>query len=520
MKNLALICLALLLSGCNAPAPSQKWEPFDLSFTMNKETGNPFDVDFSALVTRPDGTTFEAGGFYDGENTWKIRLLCDMEGEWKLVTHSPERALNHKKRNFTCMASSDPEVHGRLMVNPDNPHYFRFEDGTEPFLLGYEADWLWAIDLGRDHLDRTTNFLDKLSEVGFNYIIFNVFAYDTRWRTGKTEEQDFGPPEMLPWEGTYEEPDYSRFNLPYWQHYDRVMEALHERGITAHIMFKVYNKAVNWPEKGSPDDDLYFKYVVNRYAAFPNIVWDYSKESYYEEDVAYKQDRLQLIRRTDPYDHLVTLHDDKQIFEGHYDELIDFHADQNHEPEMYQMTLEQRAYKDWPVFNVEFGYEHGPGGITDKTFGRVQTPEEVCHRAWKLAMAGAYVAYYYTYTAWDIIRLNDIPVGYRYFGIYSDFFNSVDFPSYRPFGFGKEPIDELPPEPGVYCMVDNRGQAIYYLPEAKTFRPVNEPSPDMKGYWLHPHTGKRVDCVQPEATEIHPPKEWMDGPAVLFISQN
>jgi hypothetical protein len=135
-------------------------------------------------------------------------------------------------------------------------------------------------------------------------------------------------------------------------------------------------------------------------------------------------------------------------------------------------------------------------------------------------MAGAYVAYYYTYTAWDVIRLDDTPVGYRYFGIYSDFFNSVDFPSFRPYGFGEKPIDELPPREGVYCMVNDQDQAIYYLPEARTFRLVEEPSSSIKGYWLHPHTGETIDLVPPAGPGIDPPEDWIDGPAVLFISTN
>ena len=31
-------------------------------------------------------------------------------------------------------------------------------------------------------------------------------------------------------------------NLPFWQHYDRVIQAMWERGLEAHIMIKVYNK--------------------------------------------------------------------------------------------------------------------------------------------------------------------------------------------------------------------------------------------------------------------------------------
>ena len=519
-KRIALWCLLAVLLGCgNESVTCEKWHPFDLSFSSESTFKNPFKVAFSALVTRPDGSTFETGGFFDGENTWKIRVSCDMEGKWQLVTHSPEGDLDNKRRTFTCRANSNPAIHGRLMVNKENPRHFRFEDGTEPFLLGYEADWLWAIDLGQGHLDRTRGFLDKISGVGFNYVICNIFAYDTRWRTGTTEPEDFGPPAMLPWKGSHEAPDFSRFNLPYWQHFDRVMDALLERGITAHLMFKVYNKAVNWPEKASDDDDRYFRWVVDRYSAYPNIVWDYSKESYYEEDVAYKQDRLKLIRERDPYGHPVTLHDDKEIFEGHYDDLIDFHADQNHDEQMYRITLEQRAYREWPVFNVEFGYEHGPGGLQDKTFGRVQSPEEVCIKAWKLAMAGAYVAYYYTYTAWDVVRLSDNPKGYAYFSIFSDFFSKSDFPSFRPFGFGDRAIEELPPEPGVYCMVNDREESVYFLPVARSFNVLAKHAGELSGFWLHPFTGEKMELLPTRDRELEPPEDWQKSPIVLYIAK-
>ena len=73
------------------------------------------------------------------------------------------------------------------------------------------------------------------------------------------------------WEGSNEKPDHSRFNLAYWQHYDRVIEALHQRGMIAHVMIKVYNKMVNWPAKGSAEDDLFFRWLIARYAAYPNV---------------------------------------------------------------------------------------------------------------------------------------------------------------------------------------------------------------------------------------------------------
>ena len=75
---------------------------------------------------------------------------------------------------------------------------------------------------------------------------------------------------------------------------------------------------------------MYFKWIVARYVAFPNIVWDFSKEAFYEKDLDYKIDRVKLIRANDPYGHMITIHDDFEYDMGTFDELLDFHADQNH----------------------------------------------------------------------------------------------------------------------------------------------------------------------------------------------
>jgi len=57
-----------------------------------------------------------------------------------------------------------------------------------------------ALDSG-DPLLRTLNpFLDKIAVDGFNFIILNAFAYDTSWRKGRTEDDDYGPPPLYAWE--------------------------------------------------------------------------------------------------------------------------------------------------------------------------------------------------------------------------------------------------------------------------------------------------------------------------------
>ncbi|MGQ9631600.1 MAG: apiosidase-like domain-containing protein [bacterium] len=396
------------------------WRPKDLEF-KGMVSGNPFEVDLFGRAVGPQGESIEIPGFYDGGETWKVRFSPVSVGSWKINTRSSNPSLDGRTVEVLC-TDGDPSVHGGLRVDPQHRHHFVYEDGTRYFLLGYECDWLWA--LGREALE---SFLDKLVGYGFNYVVLNLFAYDTLWRRGKTEEMDFGPPDIYPWAGTNDAPDHRRFNLDFWKRYDFLIDSLLKRGIVAHIMIKVYNKFVNWPDPASPEDDLYFKYVISRYSAYPNVIWDFSKEAFYEKDLDYKLGRFSLIRGLDPYKRPLTCHDDDLPYDtGSYNDVLDFRTDQQHS-DWYEFVIRQRAQNPWPILNAEFGYEHGPGGPEDKTYRHAQPPEEVVRRAWEVYMAGGYGVYYYTYTAWDIIHPEDDPPGYKYFRNLRRFFESSKY---------------------------------------------------------------------------------------------
>ena len=219
-----------------------------------------------------------------------------LEGDWSLTTRSDVAELNQQTRTFVCVKNPSGAIHGGLGIDAANRHQFAFEDGAHFLPIGYECDWLWALDANDPQLKTINPFLDKLAANGFNYIILNAYAHDTTWRKGKTADDDFGPPPLYAWEGSNDKPDHGRFNLAYWQHYDRVIDAMYRRGIMAHVLMRVYNKGVKWPANGSPEDDQYFRWLIARYAAYPNVTWDFSKEAQNEKDLNYKTDRLRFIR--------------------------------------------------------------------------------------------------------------------------------------------------------------------------------------------------------------------------------
>jgi hypothetical protein len=500
-----------------APAPLfaaevPRWQPHDFSFPSKTHPENPFATAFSATVKGPDGKEFIAPGFFDGNDTWKVRVAPGSEGKWSLVTQSDLADLNGQRAEFNCVPNANPRIHGPLRVDPAHPHHFIHADGARFYLQGYEYDWLWALDTGKPTVPTVGQSLDLLARHGFNYVILNAYAHDTSWRKGKTGPDDYGPSPVYAWAGSNEQPDHTRLNLAYWQHYDRVIEALHQRGMQAHVFIKVYNKQVKWPARNSPEEDRYFRWLIARYAAYPNVIWDFSKESYNEKDKDYLKGRLQFIRTQDPYRRLLTVHDDDGPYDrGEYDGLIDFQTDQAHK-EIHNTMVKQWTRKAWPVANVETAYEQGPAGPEDKTYKIAHTPEETLRQAWEVVMGGGYMAYYYTYTAWDVVRPLDVPPGYAYFKRFGEFWRATEY-------WKLSPADKLVTEG--WCLANPGREYVVFLNQPKPFvLDINGAGIPLKAAWYNPQSGQRTAAgtLGNGTVNLTPPADWGAAPVVFHVT--
>jgi len=450
----AAAVFARIAFGAPAPPEVQQYHPIDLRFKAEGVSGNPFQVDFSAEFLGPDGKTLKVPGFYDGDATWVIRFAPPAIGSWSYRTASNVPLLNAKTGKLVAVANTNELVHGRLRVDPQHPHHFVFEDGAHFFLLGFECDWLWALDAKDAGIPNLRRFVDILAERGFNHITMNIFAYDTPWAKGNRNQWDYGPPPIYPWAGSNDKPDFSRLNLAFWKHYDKVVDYLFQKGIVAHLMLRVYNKMVKWPPNGSPEDDLYYRYIVARYAAYPNVIWDFSKEAQNEKDTKYKLAVIGKIKLWDPYHNLVTVHDDDANYDNGNYNICDFRSDQRHS-KWGDTILAQRAARRWPVLNIEYGYERGVENLA--TYGVEQDWQEVLRRTWEIYCAGGYCNYYYSNTAWDLIKWNPEPPGWKRYRILRDFFESTRW-------WGAEPHNDLLLKGNGWCLADPGREYVVFVP--------------------------------------------------------
>jgi hypothetical protein len=438
---------------------TRQWETIDISFEISAVPDSPFLVELGCEFTSPDGR--------------ECRILVDQ-----------------------CSGTN----HGSLVIDEEHPHKIRHEDGTPYNLLAFEADWLFALDYGDQALPKTMQLLGTLKEHGFNQVVMNVYAYDVSWKKDPSLQDVHeygGRTDIFPFLGTNEDPDHSSLNIDFFRHLDRVIEWLRDHGIVSHLMIYVWNKKVNWPEPGSPEDNLYFDYVVKRYQGYTNILWDISKEAlgYGRDDMGYISERIERLRSLDGYDRLLTVHD--YSYCSRYPEKVNVISIQNWSNEIYNRMLEVRKrYPDKPVLNIEHGgYEVSPYEVFG---GNYDNPEICLRRNYLCAFAGTYATYYWQGTSWNVIihdpfsaETNPQPK-FAYYKHFSDFFQKYPDESLVP-AFDRSASG--------YCLANRREDTfIYFVPkENRAIDIKNLPRSDrMDITWFNPLSGRYSETLSRE----------------------
>ncbi|MCH8294774.1 DUF5060 domain-containing protein, partial [Candidatus Poribacteria bacterium] len=257
----------------------QRYHIYDFSLKSAAQHDNPFSVQLSATFENESGEKIEnLPGFYDGDG-WKIRFSPTCEGVWHGRTSSDHPALNNiVLDDIECVPNENANLHGVLQIDPQHRQKFSFSDATPFVPLGFECDWLFSYH--QADAERCHRHIDLIAEHGFNYIVTNLYAH-TGFSTRQNSDERpvdpayiFSPPAMYPFGGSNDEPNHSTLNVVFFADFDRLMRYLHNRGIVVHLMIQVQNKSVRWPARRSPEDDVFWRYVVARYQAFCNLVWD------------------------------------------------------------------------------------------------------------------------------------------------------------------------------------------------------------------------------------------------------
>ena len=482
---------------------ARQWEVVDVCFEVEDVPGKATDADFSAVIEGGEGRRFEVPGFYNGGREFLIRFTPPVSGVWDYETRSSVAALNGLKGALKAQEAEEGR-RGAVTLDSDAPRQFRYENGDRYYPIAFECDWLFALDAenGED-IPATRKFVDQLAGYGFNQVVMNVFAYDVNWKKDDklVDEFEYGSPKVFPFGGDNEKPDYSRLDIEFFQRLDRVIEYLDHREIAAHLMIYVWNKRVSWPEAGSEADNRYFDYVVKRYQAFPNLVWDISKEAlgYGRNDVNYITQRIDRLRKLDAFKRLVTVHD--YSYCRRFPKKLDFISVQLWQSELHSVMRKVCAdFPGQPILNIEHGgYEESPYEVFNGNY----TSAEVClERAYQCVFAGTFPTHYWQGAAWNVI-IPDIEAMEAEERPKLDYYRHLRTLVER-YGLGELKAGEKKSNSG-FSLTNGKDLTLYYVPKENDYFGVRLPKSKMgqtmTGTWFDPFEGTFAEPVKKKVVQ-------------------
>jgi hypothetical protein len=398
--TLSILFSSALFNGGNTQAAVGKWEVFELTLSTTNSYGNPYaEVTLTATFTSPTSKTIQMPGFWDGGQTWKVRMAPNEIGTWTYSTASSDGQLNNQSGQFDCIASNKK---GFIKVDPSDPYKFRYDDGTPFFWMGDTSWHLFNNNIVYD--GDFKDYIDRRASQHFTNIHAGLYC-------GSVYENEGGKP----FPGA--PGDMDNLNPDYFRYVDRKMGLF----LTWAQQFVDFSRA---------QFEWYETYVIARYAAY-NVYWVVSGE--YDEastpsEYAYHGN---VIDQTDPYDHPISIHTTTTNNEFGNDSWLTYIMQQKFEQDssimlwdllvqlgrtdvdmknnvttsiangnsLYNEIQIDRIF-DKPVVNAEFGYEQYDGwtGRTNRT-----TPDTIRMLAWNMVMAGGFITYGMeaTYKAFD-----------------------------------------------------------------------------------------------------------------------
>lgn len=307
---LLLICCGYVF--VSAETPIHVWEKQELTFTASKTYANPYlEVVVWVDLTGP-GFNKRVYGFWDGGQTYHLRLLATTPGtwNWKSGSNQNDSGLTGKSGSFTATAWTEAELaenplrRGMVRATP-NGHALEHADGT-PFLaigdtwyaLGSDR-FKWYDDDRPRPIGPAAGFKDYVrfrKAQGFNWV--NVIAAFPNWKTddkpwrlkmpdgttirsawlefgtgsAKNMDNEGGRPFFFPgkvpgFENYF--PDMDRINPDYFKFLDRKIDCLNANGFVPFIEASrrdsglCWNKYYDWPDSYV----RYVQYVWSRYQA-------------------------------------------------------------------------------------------------------------------------------------------------------------------------------------------------------------------------------------------------------------
>ena len=154
-----------------------RYESLEMIVALEADYANPYDtrqVGLDAAFEGPDGVAMTVPGFWDGDESWRIRFTPSREGEWKYrITVRDGHGTSAPAEGIFRATASDR--HGWIRVgNQVDPaysgRYFAYDDGTPFYGIGH-CDAL-NILAGGFSVDTGVGLFNRMPEGRENYVVW------------------------------------------------------------------------------------------------------------------------------------------------------------------------------------------------------------------------------------------------------------------------------------------------------------------------------------------------------------
>ena len=289
--GLALFAAVMLVPAnreCAAQVGIHTWETYEITLTAQNAYANPYmEVDVWAQLSGPNFNK-KIWGFWDGADTFKIRILATEPGTWTFTTGAADSAgkaltdagLVGKTGTFTAVdwteaeKQANPNRRGTVRATP-NGRAWQYADGT-PFFMLAETQWAattWRIPFTKsiaspDYSPLASNWsfegsVQWLRKLGFNAMAMiavhpnwhddgyaaglsdnaGVVIRDAKPKSGTStardmHDEDGNRPFLLPGLSSGRTDvcaNFYKINPAYFKNMDRKMDCMKANGFVAYV---------------------------------------------------------------------------------------------------------------------------------------------------------------------------------------------------------------------------------------------------------------------------------------------